>query len=97
MLVFHQHPLKTVGTSGIRLGRLPRWLKLLIKLAAISVIVVSANASMWPDETSFLTIKITNLLKSTYGVKQTIFTRRILILVAHLRLMGLGGFFRAPT
>ena len=34
--VFHQDPpFKMVGAGGIRLGRLPRWLKLLTKLAAI--------------------------------------------------------------
>ena len=84
------------GTSGIHLGGLPRWLKLLIKLAAISAIVVSVNTSMWLDKTSFLTVKTTNLLKSTYGIKWIISTRRILILVAYLRLVGLGSFFRAP-
>jgi hypothetical protein len=33
---FHKYPpFKTVGTCGIRPGGLPRWLKLLTKLAAI--------------------------------------------------------------
>ena len=51
-----------VGTGGIRLGRLPRWVELLTKLAAITTrfggaIAVGANASTWPGETSFSAAK----------------------------------------
>ena len=36
VLGFHKYPpFKMVGTCGIRPGGLPRWLKLLTKLAAI--------------------------------------------------------------
>ena len=61
---------------------------MLIKLTAISAIVVSVNASTWLGKTSFLTTKITNLPKSTYSVKRTVSTRWILILVAQVDLGG---------
>jgi len=66
-LVFHlDPPFKTGGPGGIRPGGLPRWLKLLTKLAAILDLGVQsrlARTLTWPGGTSFSAAKTANLPK----------------------------------
>ena len=82
-------PFKTVGPDGIRLGRLPRWLKLLTKLAAILDLGVQSRLARTPPpsqvEPPFQLPRRSIYLKSTWGVERTASTRWISISVARSR------------
>ena len=68
VLGFNKYPpFKTVGTYGIRLGGLPRWLKLLTKLATILDLGVQSRLTRTPSGTSFSAAKTANLPKIHLG------------------------------
>ena len=88
--VFHQDPpFKTVGTGGIRPGGLPRWLKLLTKLAAILDLEGQSRLARTPPpgqvEPPFQLPRRPICPKSTWGVERTASTRWISISVARSR------------
>jgi hypothetical protein len=101
---FHKYPpFKTIGTCGIRPGGLPRWLKLLTKLAAITTRFgsVIANASTWPGQTSFSVAKTANLPKIHPGRRTDSICQVDIDIggpfVTRWTQVDPGGFFRAPT
>ena len=87
---FHKYPtFKTVGTRGIRPGRLPRWLKLLMKLAAILDLGAQSRLTRTPPPSQvrppFQLPRRPICPKSTWGVERTASTRWISISVARSR------------
>ena len=80
VLGFHKYPpFKTVGTCGIHPGGLPRWLKLLTKLAAILDLGTQSRLTQTPllgqVEPPFQLPRRPICRKSTWGVKRTASTR----------------------
>ena len=68
--MFHlDPPFKTVGLDGIRLGRLPRWLNLLIKLAAILDSEVQSRLAQTPPPSQVEPAKTVNLPKIHLGYR----------------------------
>ena len=90
VLGFHKYPpFKTVGTCEIHPGGLPRWLKLLTKLAAILDLGIQSRLTRTPPpgqvELPFQLLRRPICLKSTWGVERTASTRWISISVARSR------------
>jgi hypothetical protein len=90
VLGFYKYPpFKTVGTCGIRPGGLPRWLKLLTKLAAILDLGTQSQLTRTPPpgqvEPPFRLPRRPICPKSTWGVERTASTRWISISVARSR------------
>ena len=85
-------PFKTVGTCGIRLGGLPRWLKLLTKLTAMLDLGAQSRLTRTPPpgqvRPPFYLPRRLIYSKSTWGVERIVSTRWISISVARSRLGG---------